>query len=305
MAVALSCHDADLVARLADDVVELRPRTGAGPRHVPRPFPQPRSVPARAADGPPLLAADGLTASFVRRGHRIPVLHGVGLAVPAGGSLGVVGASGSGKTTLMRAVVGLHRATGGTVTLDGIPLPATAARRTREQRRRVQLIPQNPLGTLNPSRTVGSALRRPLVLHGRVPRARRDGRVRDLLEQVGLPAEFAARYPHQLSGGQRQRASVARALAADPDVLVCDEVTSALDAETAEAVMDLLAGLRARRNLALVLVSHDLRLIADRTDTLLVLSDGHAAEHGPTARLFARPAHPATAALLGRAASAE
>ncbi|WP_206307313.1 MULTISPECIES: ABC transporter ATP-binding protein [Streptomyces] len=301
IAIALSCHDADLVTRLADDVVKLRPRTGTVPRYVPSPAPARPDISAQ----PPRLTVTGLTAAFTHRGRRIPALHGIDFDLAAGGSLGVVGASGSGKTTLMRTVVGLHRATSGTVTLNGTALHATAGRRTREQRRRVQLIPQNPLGTLNPGRTVGSAIRRPLALHDRAPRALRDERVLELLDQVGLPADFATRYPHELSGGQRQRASIARAVAAGPDVLVCDEVTSALDAESAEAVMNLLDDLRVRRDLALVLISHDLRLVADRTDTLLVLSEGRAAEHGPTSRLFSHPTHPATAALLGATVPAD
>ncbi|WP_434975979.1 ABC transporter ATP-binding protein [Streptomyces hydrogenans] len=296
IAIALSCHDADLVGRLADEVVELRPRIRTASSSVPAPV---SARPSSAADKPPVLTVTGLTAAFTHRGRRIPALHSIDFTLPSGGSLGVVGASGSGKTTLMRTVVGLHRATGGTVTLDGAPLPASATRRTRDQRRAIQLIPQNPLGTLNPSRTVGSAIRRPLTLHHRTPRERRDERVLELLEQVGLPADFAARYPHELSGGQRQRASIARALAADPDILVCDEVTSALDADTADAVMNLLDELRAMRGLTLVLISHDLRLLENRTDTLLVLSEGHAVEQGPTTRLFSQPAQPATAALLG------
>ncbi|MEU2545509.1 ABC transporter ATP-binding protein [Streptomyces roseolus] len=301
IAIALSCHDADLVSRLADDTVELRPRIDARPA-----VPTPR-VPLRPSppDKAPVLTVTGLTAAFTHRGRKVPALHGIDFTLPGGGSLGVVGASGSGKTTLMRTVVGLHRATGGTVTLDGARLPASVTRRTREQRRAIQLIPQNPLGTLNPSRTVGSAVRRPLTLHDRTSRAGRDERVLELLDQVGLPADFAARYPHELSGGQRQRASIARALAADPDILVCDEVTSALDADTAEAVMNLLDELRATRDLTLVLISHDLRLLETRTDTLLVLSEGRAVEHGPTPRLYARPTHPVTAALLGVTALAD
>ncbi|MFE5969623.1 ABC transporter ATP-binding protein [Streptomyces sp. NPDC056463] len=301
IAIALSCHDADLVARLADDIVELRPRISTRLPSVPAP----RSARPPSADKPPVLTVTGLTAGFTHRGRRVPALHSIDFTLPSGGSLGVVGASGSGKTTLMRTVVGLHRATGGTVTLDGAPLPESATRRTREQRRAIQLIPQNPLGTLNPSRTVGSAIRRPLTLHDRTPRGERDERVLELLEQVGLPADFAARYPHELSGGQRQRASIARALAADPDILVCDEVTSALDADTADAVMNLLDELRATRDLSLVLISHDLRLLETRTDTLLVLSEGHAVERGPTSRLFSHPTQPATAALLGTAVPAE
>nr|WP_313956530.1 ATP-binding cassette domain-containing protein [Streptomyces sp. SAJ15] len=295
LAVALSCHDADLVSRLADDVVELSPRIRAAARRAPAARSAPRDVTAK----PPVLSVTGLKAAFTRRGRRTPVLHGIDLTVPAGCSLGVVGVSGSGKTTLMRTIVGLHRATGGTVTLDGRSLRASATRRTREQRRRIQLVPQDPLGTLNPGRTVGAAIRRPLTLHRRTDPGQIADRVRELLDQVGLPADFADRYPHELSGGQRQRASIARALAADPDVLVCDEVTSALDAETALSVMNLLDELRHGRDLALILISHDLRLVEDRTDTLLVLSQGQAVEYGPTPEIFAAPAHPVTASLLG------
>lgn len=326
IAVALSCHDTDLVTRLADDVVDL---TGVSPRPTARsrptsdgasspagpdsggagPLPRPVSggaaeptrpsvrdeslapspggaAPGRAA---PLLTATGLQAAHTHRGRGVPVLHGIDLGLAAGSSLGVVGVSGSGKTTLLRALVGLHRPTAGTVSLHGTPLAPGASRRSRDQRRRLQLVPQDPLGTLNPGRTVGAALRRPLLLHRRTGRAEAPARVRELLDQVGLPATAAGRHPHELSGGQRQRVAIARALAADPDVLLCDEVTSALDAETAVAVMDLLTELRDRRGLALVLVSHDLRLVADRTDELIVLSEGRVSEAGPTGRLLGSP----------------
>ncbi|MFH8655447.1 ABC transporter ATP-binding protein [Streptomyces afghaniensis] len=318
IAVALSCHDTDLVTRLADDVVDL---TGTSPRPI-APVRPPSDGPAAStgpgADGAssvagadavrpserdaspsprgaapgrgaPLLTATGLQAAHSHRGRRVPVLHGIDLGLAAGSSLGVVGVSGSGKTTLLRALVGLHRPTAGTVSLHGTPLAPGASRRSRDQRRRLQLVPQDPLGTLNPGRTVGAALRRPLLLHRRTGRAEAPARVRELLEQVGLPATAADRYPHELSGGQRQRVAIARALAADPDVLFCDEVTSALDAETAVAVMDLLTELRDRRGLALVLVSHDLRLVADRTDELIVMSGGRVAEAGPTRLLLGSP----------------
>ncbi|WP_432095106.1 ABC transporter ATP-binding protein [Streptomyces sp. bgisy100] len=229
------------------------------------------------------LSARGLTAHLGSR--RTPVLHGVDLAVPPGASVGVVGASGAGKTTLLRTLVGLQRASGGSVLLDGAELPAGVRARSREQRRRIQLVPQDPMGALNPAVTVSSALARPLRLHRRCERRAVPGRVAELLERVGLGPEHAGRLPHELSGGQRQRVSIARALAAEPDVLVCDEVTSALDRETADAVMDLLVGLRAQ-GLALVLVSHDLRLVAERTGTVLVLHDGRVIESGPTARVL-------------------
>ncbi|MEY9991117.1 peptide/nickel transport system ATP-binding protein [Streptomyces sp. V4I8] len=292
IAIGLSCHDPDLVTRLADEVVDL---TGPRPTDPARPAPAPREQATH--DGPPTLTASGLHAAHLHRGRRVPVLHGIDLTLAAGTSLGVVGASGSGKTTLLRTLVGLHRATAGTVSLDGTRLAPTAHGRSRDQRRRLQLVPQDPLGTLNPSRTVGATLRRPLLLHRRATRAEVPDRVLELLDQVGLPAAFADRYPHELSGGQRQRVSIARALAADPDVLFCDEVTSALDADTTVAVMDLLTDLRARRGLSLVLVSHDLRLVADRTDTLAVMSEGRLVESGPTAQLFTAPSHPVTAGL--------
>ncbi|MGW7366119.1 ABC transporter ATP-binding protein [Streptomyces sp. NPDC054841] len=295
LAVALSCHDSDLVSRLADDVVDL----SQGAVTPPRPDPRVTGRPLPA--GSPVLEVSGLHAAFVQRGRRTPVLQDIDLTVAPGSSTGIVGASGSGKTTLVRAIVGLHRPTSGTVTLDGVPLATAAHGRTREQRRRLQLVPQDPLGTLNPSRTVGATIGRPLRLHRRTGRDRSAARVLELLEQVGLPADFADRYPHELSGGQRQRAAIARALAADPDVLVCDEVTSAVDDGTAAAVMDLLEKLRAGRDLALVLISHDLRLIAGRTDSLLVLSAGRAVESGPTAQVFTSPAHPVTAALVAGA----
>ncbi|WP_206315858.1 ATP-binding cassette domain-containing protein [Streptomyces sp. C1-2] len=294
IAIALSCHDTDLVARLADDVVHL---TGPRPRKAP-PVPRAGSGPARTpSDDPPTLTASGLHAAHTHRGRRVPVLHGIDIALAAGSSLGIVGASGSGKTTLLRTLVGLHRPSGGSISLDGTGLAPAAHRRSREQRRRLQLVPQDPLGTLNPSCTVGTALRRPLLLHRRTGRAEAPARVLELLEQVGLPAAAADRHPHELSGGQRQRVSIARALAADPDVLFCDEVTSALDADTAVAVMDLLTDLRERRGLSLVLVSHDLRLVTDRTNAVIVMSEGHVVESGPTAQLFSSPTHPVTIAL--------
>ncbi len=292
IAIGLSCHDPNLVTRLANDVVDL-----SGPRPKSAVRPNRHDAGRTASDTPIVLTASGLHAAHLHRGRRVPVLHGIDLTLTASSSLGIVGASGSGKTTLLRTLIGLHRATAGTVSLDGVRLAPTAHGRSRDQRRRLQLVPQDPLGTLNPSRTVGATLRRPLLLHRRTGRAEVPDRVLELLDQVGLPASFTGHYPHELSGGQRQRVAIARALAADPDVLFCDEVTSALDADTAVAVMDLLTDLRDRRGLSLVLVSHDLRLVADRTDSLLVMSEGSVVESGPTARLFASPCHPVTAAL--------
>ncbi|SOD91207.1 peptide/nickel transport system ATP-binding protein [Streptomyces sp. Ag109_G2-15] len=298
LAVAFSCHDPEVVERYADEVVTLG-------THLPRPRTHSHTRPAEPRqenqDGPPVLQVRDLHVAF----GGVPALDGVDLTVAAGSAVGIVGVSGSGKTTLVRAVVGLQRATSGTVHLAGTPLRTGLRGRGREQRRAVQLVPQNPLGALNPSRTVGATLGRPLRLHRRCAAGEVRERVADLLEQVGLPPAFADRYPYELSGGQRQRVAIARALAADPEVLICDEVTSALDADTGAAVMHLLTGLRERRGTALVLISHDLRLVADRTDTVTVLESGRVVESGRTAEVFTAPRHPTTRALLGTAEPAD
>ncbi|REF00868.1 ABC transporter ATP-binding protein [Thermomonospora umbrina] len=280
LAVILTCHDRRLVDRIADDVVRLGP---AGPGRATVRTRTTAPTPA-APDAGPLLAVRGLTAAMGRR----DVLHGVDFTVAPGGSTGLIGVSGCGKTTLVRCAVGLHPRSGGTVELDGATLGPSVHDRDREQRRRLQLVPQDPLGALNPARTVGAAIGRPLRLHGRAAGAEIPDRVAELLGRVGLSADLAARRPGELSGGQRQRVSIARALAADPDVLICDEVTSALDEDTAETVMDLLVGLRERRGLALVLISHDLRLVARRTDTVVALADGRVVDAGRTEDVVAR-----------------
>ncbi|MFF4160793.1 ABC transporter ATP-binding protein [Streptomyces sp. NPDC001678] len=239
--------------------------------------PAPASAPGRG------LAARGVRVTFAApaptpaRDSATPHRHAldsVDFAVAPGTAAAIVGPSGSGKTTLLRVLAGLRPADAGELTLDGAPLPTGVRARGRDQRRRIQLVPQNPLGALNPTRTIGASLARPLRLHRIVPRKDTAERVAELLRDVGLSPEYARRHPHELSGGQRQRASIARALAARPDVLLCDEVTSALDPTTAAAVMDLLARLRAERGLALALVSHEPHLVAAYADTVHFLEDG-------------------------------
>ncbi|MEV5238586.1 ATP-binding cassette domain-containing protein [Streptomyces cinnamoneus] len=266
-----------------------RPPTGA-----PAAGPAPRGTgpagtsPPDPGAGPRGLSARGLCVVLGGRGgHR--VLDGVDFTAAPGTATGVVGPSGSGKTTLLRVLAGLQPADEGRLALDGAPLPDGLRRRSREQLRRIQLVPQNPLGALNPARTVGAALARPLRLHGVVPRRSTAEHVAALLDAVGLPAGFARRYPHELSGGQRQRASIARALAPRPEVLLCDEVTSALDPRTATAVMDLLARLTDERRLALVVVSHEVHLVAAYTGTVHVLDAGRVVRRGPTVSLLAPP----------------
>ncbi|MGV9412726.1 ABC transporter ATP-binding protein [Nocardia sp. NPDC003693] len=327
LAVVFACHDTDLVSRIADDVYDLTPPhpSGVSARavHTGRtpPATDPlgsrsdaagshAAVPAEScAVTPGAESSDSQSDSLLAvRGLRVwsggaQVLRDIDFAVGAGAAAGIVGPSGAGKTSLVRAMVGLQPAGGGVIELAGRPLRAASARRKREERRRIQLVPQNPLGALNPSRTVAATVGRPVLLHRRRPRREVPARVAELLDQVGLGAEFGARYPHELSGGQRQRVSIARALAADPDVLICDEVTSALDARTATAIMDLLSTLRARHTLTLILIAHNLPLIAAHTDTVLVLDAGRPVESGPTPTVFANPSHEVTRALLGASTS--
>ncbi|MFF2806647.1 ABC transporter ATP-binding protein [Streptomyces sp. NPDC058000] len=329
LAIALACHDLELVHRYADDVVNLTapapaatagdadraPADGQTPEHgqgrqelrqTPEPPPVTEAAPATAAGnpsrtrprppGPPvrLPAATGLGArrlhvTYRRRGASHHALTDVDFLAAPGSSAGVCGPSGSGKTTLLRVLAGLQHPDAGALTFDGRTLPVLVRKRPREDRRRIQLVPQNPLGALNPAHTIGATLARPLRLHRRAARGAVTGRVTDLLGQVGLPAAFAGRYPHELSGGQRQRVAIARALASEPDVLLCDEITSALDPDTAVAVMDLLTTIRTDRGLTLVVVSHDAPLVAAYTDTVHTLEAGRLISTGPSANVGEHP----------------
>ncbi|REK85762.1 ABC transporter ATP-binding protein [Streptomyces inhibens] len=281
IAIILACHDPHVVEACADTVTTLSapttaaPARGGPPRRADRPqAPGPATSPT---DG---LRAEGLQVAFTHKGHTHRALQDANFHAPAGTSTGIIGPSGCGKTTLLRTLAGLRSMDAGTLTWNGRPLPANARKRNRDQQRRIQLVPQNPLGALNPARTIGASLARPMQLHRTVSKSEMPERVRELLDDVGLPGDFARRYPHELSGGQRQRASIARALATEPDLLLCDEVTSALDPATATAVMELLTDLRTQRRLTLVLVSHELDLVTAYTDTIHLLHEGrvHPAE---------------------------
>ncbi|MFJ3146650.1 ABC transporter ATP-binding protein [Streptomyces halstedii] len=285
LAVVIATHDPHLVETCADHTIRLTPKTLPAPRTR-------TAEPATTVTRPDRLpSGDGLAAHAVDaffRGSRRPVLSDVAFGAPPGAATAVIGPSGSGKTTLLRVMAGLQPTHTGRLVLDGRPLDALVRRRTREQRRRVQLVPQNPLAALNPRHTVGRQLTRPLRLHTGLSKSARPERVTELLAQVGLPPEYADRRPGELSGGQRQRVSIARALATGPDILLCDEVTSALDADTAAGIMDLLTRLRAEHRMTLVVVSHEHHLVARYTDTVHVLEDGRIAGSGPTAALLDR-----------------
>ncbi|MGK4907934.1 ABC transporter ATP-binding protein [Streptomyces albus] len=222
----------------------------------------------------PLLHVEGLTA---RRGTR-QVLHNVGLTVHPGRCLAVTGASGSGKTTLARCLAGLHPPAAGTVLLDGRPLPGRAHKRRTADRAAVQLVPQSPAETLHPAQTVHDALRRPLrVLRGMRDAQEIDEEIERLLALVRLPAGLARRLPGRLSGGQRQRVALARALAAGPRVLLCDEMTSALDSVTQESVLGLVRQLCEEQSLGVLVITHDPRVVRRIADDEVALTDGELA----------------------------
>src|SRR6185437_2654080 len=212
--------------------------------------------------------------------------------------LGVVGESGSGKSTIARSVVGLNRPTSGEVLFDGVPLPAASRKRSREQKRRLQMVFQNPAAALNPRRTIGQALSLPLRIHRGLRGQAARQEIARLLELVELPSEFAGRHPSALSGGQRQRVAIARALAAEPDLLILDEPTSALDVSVQAKMIDLLLELKVRLGLSYLFITHDISLVRTIADRVVVLYQGRVRETGPIGTVFAQPRHPYTRLLI-------
>jgi peptide/nickel transport system ATP-binding protein len=243
-----------------------------------------------------------LTVRDLRAGYREHVAaDGVSFELAAGECLALVGESGSGKTTIARCLVGLHRPGGGTITLGGERLADRVRSRTVEQRRRIQYVFQNPHESLNPRRRIGDELARAAQVLRGLDRAAARAQVGEVLEQVRLPLRTGDLYPHQLSGGERQRVAIARALAARPDVLVCDEITSALDVSVQAAILELLADLRAELGLSTVLITHDLGVVAVAADRVAVLERGTICESGAVADVLRSPEHPYTRRLVAAA----
>ncbi|WP_239003755.1 ABC transporter ATP-binding protein [Nocardia panacis] len=226
------------------------------------------------------------------------ILTGVTFELAAGGAVAVVGASGAGKTTLARVLAGLHPTATGSLIVHDVPVPL-GKRRRHYGGNGIQLVTQNPRSALNPRRTVAQTLSRPLRRIGGVPRRQVAQRIAELLTSVELAPELAGRYPAELSGGQRQRVALARALAAEPAVLICDEITSALDHPTAAAIMGLLHRIRRERGTGLVVISHDMALVARHCGQVLVLEGGRVVESGDTTAVLVSAEHDATRALLG------
>jgi peptide/nickel transport system ATP-binding protein len=225
------------------------------------------------------------------RGGRVRAVAGASLAVERGRIVGLVGESGCGKSTLARAAVGLVKTTSGSVSFEGRPVTSLGRRARPSDLVKLQLVFQNPYSSLNPRRTIGSQ-----VADGTGKEAR-DARVRELLELVGLPANAFKRFPHEFSGGQRQRIAIARALAADPSVIVLDEPLASLDASAQAQLANLLKRLSRELDVGLLLISHDLAIVRHVADEVSVMYLGRMAEIGPTDALWEAPAHPYTEAL--------
>ncbi|GGH09130.1 peptide ABC transporter ATP-binding protein [Alsobacter metallidurans] len=244
----------------------------------------------------PLLDVRGLTKHYAGpHGRVLHALEDVSFTVAAGEALGVVGESGCGKSTLGKSLLRLVEPTAGEVLFEGEDVLPLSRRAMAAKRRDMQMVFQDPFGSLNPRHSVGTIVGEPLAIHG-MPGGK--ARVAELLDQVGLPADAAGRYPHEFSGGQRQRVAIARALALGPKLLVADEPVSALDVSIQSQIINLIGDLRRAYGLAMIFISHDLSVIRHVSDRIAVMYLGRIVEIGPAAQVFEAPAHPYTRALL-------
>ena len=326
MAILFITHDLSIVRKMADRVCVMRAgevvETGsvaelfASPQHpytrqllAAEPKGEP---PPEVADAPEVIASDGLKVWFpLKRGvlqrvvDHVRAVDGVSVSVREGQTLGVVGESGSGKTTLGLALLRLLSSEGAIrfvgQRVDGLPGKAL-----RPLRKAMQIVFQDPFGSLSPRLSVGEIVEEGLLVHGLAgDRAARRARVSRALEEVGLDPATQGRYPHEFSGGQRQRIAIARALVLQPRLLILDEPTSALDVSVQAQIVDLLRELQRRHRLAYVFISHDLRVVRALANHLLVMQNGRVVEAGPARQVFATPRHPYTQALLAAALNLE
>jgi peptide/nickel transport system ATP-binding protein len=261
----------------------------------------PIDMPTAAETELPALRLENVVASY----GRSEVLHSVSLSLAAHECLALVGESGSGKTTVARAIAGLHHSWTGSIALSGAELPRSARQRSSEARRRIQYIFQNPYGSLNPRQTIGQIIGQPLRVFGSASGREADRRIAEMLERVSLTAAYARRYPDQLSGGERQRVAIARALVCDPTVLICDEVTSALDVSVQAAIVELLGSLQRHLGLAMLFITHNLPLVRSIAQRVVVLNQGSVVELGDTGQVLTDPRQPYTRQLLSDTPSLE
>jgi peptide/nickel transport system ATP-binding protein len=303
-------HDLAVVAELADRVAVMYEgavvETGPADRILRQPeHPYTRrlldAVPDLAADvgaapppSAPVLATHDVHVSYGQ--HK--VLRGVNVAVTRGECLMLLGESGSGKTTLSQCIAGLTKEFTGTIALDGAELAVSTRQRTNDERRRIQYVFQSPFSSLNPRKTVAQSIEVPLVRLTSLSKAQRRERIAEMLDRVRLGRDLGNRLPDQLSGGERQRAAIARALVTTPDVLVCDEVTSALDVSVQATIVELLGELRRELGMAMLFVTHNIALAPEVADRIAVLRGGEIVEEGTADDVLRAPSHPYTRELL-------
>ncbi|MYZ39723.1 ATP-binding cassette domain-containing protein [Streptomyces sp. SID4917] len=285
---------------------ENTPRNGATADRTGGPVAEPAGGPVGARPigrpsgpvaEPPFLSVEDLVVEYPTAQGPFRAVDRVSFQLPRGGSLAVVGESGCGKSTLARALVRLLKPTSGRIVLDGTDIATLPERRLRPLRRRVQMVFQDPYGSLDPHLTAQQIVAEPLRLSGVGDRAERARRAAELLDRVGLPSSALHRRPPEFSGGQRQRIGIARALASRPDVLVCDEATSALDVSVQAQVLDLLRELQAETGIAYLVIAHNLGVVREISTDVVVMHAGRVVETGPTAAVLAAPAESYTRAL--------
>ncbi|HWI25741.1 MAG TPA: oligopeptide/dipeptide ABC transporter ATP-binding protein [Stellaceae bacterium] len=254
---------------------------------------------AQLRPGPMLLRVEHLAVEYGAGAYRVHAVSDVSFDLARGETLGLVGESGCGKSTLGRAVLQLTRPTAGKVLFEGLDLARQGRERLRALRRRIQLVFQDPIASLNPRRRVGDIVAEPLIIAGVKDLAERRRRVRAVLDAVGLEPDLVMRrLPHEFSGGQCQRISIARALVLEPELLVCDEPVSALDVSIRAQILNLLEEMKARYGLTLIFIAHDLAVVKAVSDRVAVMYLGKLCELGPAEQVFERPAHPYTTVLL-------
>ncbi len=310
-------HDLNMVARSVDKLLVLHEGAVVEEGNVTATLAQPLhpytrelvaacdgKLPSVLKDGSgpqrrsPLLSAQGLVASYRRGKERNSVVDGLSLTLEAGECLALIGMSGAGKSTVVNCLLGLLEPDTGTVTVAGARLAPRVQDRTVAERRSVQFVPQDPQGSLNPRRRVGDTLLHALRSMRGLSRSDAETEARRLMERVRLSPALLSRFPRQLSGGERQRITIARALAAKPRVLICDEVTSALDVSVEASILDLIDELKRESHLAVLLIAHDLRVVRRIADRVTVLHDGRVLEQGAVSEVLGTPQHEFTRAIL-------